>query len=128
MPYRPVPTRMTDASGRPITHYEEVLDEPTAPATESPGASVALTYTPRGHTNERYLAGVAAGPGDARLDLSTNGGGAWSDASAGIAVGTTGVAQSILIRGVGLPVSGNSSEVTTLSIGVAYSGEAGWLA
>lgn len=127
MPYRPLPLSFLDATGEEIDFYQGTLDEPTSPATESPGAELTLRYTPTGADGERYVAGLAAGPAHARLDISDDGGDTWQDAADGLPVGTPGIEQTILARAVGLPFVGNDSDLSAFQIGVASSGEAGWL-
>lgn len=128
MPYIPAPKTFLDATGEEIDFYQEVLDEPASPATEDPGAEVELTYTPTGADGERYLAGLASGPsGRARVDISDDDGDTWTDAAAGLAAGTAGVPQTILVRGVGLGFVGNDSDEVGFQLGVASDGEADWL-
>jgi hypothetical protein len=121
-------TRFTDASGYPITNHQGTLDEPTAPAVEAAGPAITVRYTPQGLADERYLAGQAAGPtARARVEISTDAGADYDDAAAGVAVGATGVEETLLVRGVGLPFAGDDTEQSTFQLGVASSGEADWL-
>jgi hypothetical protein len=128
LPYKPAPTAFRDASGEEIDVYQEALNEPTSPAVEDLGAEIELRFTPTGAPGERYIAGHAAGPaGHARVDISDDDGDTWTDAADGLAVGTAGVEQTIMLRGAGLAFTGNDSDVSTFQAGVASSGEADWL-
>lgn len=124
--WKPMPKTVRASDGSAIEFYSEVVNEPAG--AETNGQSISLLYTPRGSTNERYISGVAAGPtGRCRVDISTNGGGAWAPAT-GTAVGAAGVQQTILVRFVALPYAGDDSQATSFGFGVAASGEASYLA
>ena len=127
MPYQPVQARFYDSTGNWISFYHNRVDEPPSGTTN--GTTLTLTYTPS-VAGQIIRGGQVSGPtGRGRVEVSVNGGGVWANVTSGITLpGLAGVPQTVLVRGVAVPFSGDNSEVSGFCLTVTdKTGQAGWL-